>query len=426
MDSVLISTPVHWMEEDWSVSSASVTVKGETFQLKFKASDGPLAKGSEPFLAAALLPVMKIGQPLHISGTVSPKLLAATHTIQDIYRKWFPEFRKISIQADSGLSDEANLAGDVGTFFSGGVDSFYTLLKHQGEITKLILIHGFDMRLENTPLRTRVSKELRQVAEAFGKDLVEVETNLTGFSNQYTSFPDHYAGSALATVGLMLSPQFKKIYIPATYSYEHLFPESTHPLLDPLWSMESLIYEHDGCEAGRVEKIARIAESDIALRSLRVCFDDSYNCGTCAKCLYTMVSLQAVGALERCSCFHHKLDVDAVSRMKIWPDRILPFAEESLSALEQNGNNTELAESLRSCIRNHKYRQLSNHLNENLREFLDSTRGATFMSGKRNMMFKSLWLNEKEWLFREVMKEKLKGLDQKFLFGLARRLYNIS
>jgi hypothetical protein len=280
------------------------------------------------------------------------------------------------------------------------------------------------MRLENTSLRTRVSKELRQVAEELGKVLVEVETNLVRFSNQYTNFPDHYAGSALASIGLILSPQFRKIYIPATYSYEHLFPESTHPLLDPLWSTESLIFEHDGCEANRVEKIARIAQSDIALRSLRVCFDDSYNCGRCEKCLYTMVSLQAVGALERCSSFNQKLDIEAVSRMEIWPDRILPFAEENLRALEYSGNNSDLTEALRSCINNYKYSQLSIHLNENLREFLASTQGAKSVSGKKNTIFKSLWQNEKEWLLREAFKEKLKELDQKFFSGMLRRLYD--
>ena len=45
------------------------------------------------------------------------------------------------------------------------------------------------------------------------------------------------------------------------------------------------------------------------------------------------------------------------------------------------------------------------------------------MSGKKNMLFKSLWQNGKDWMVREVMKENFKELDKKYLFGMMRRLY---
>jgi hypothetical protein len=422
---VVVSKPEYSREDRWHVMSASVTIDSKTFQLKFRASQGPLAEGSEPFLAATMLPAMKVAEPLKVPGPISPKLLAATQTLQEMFLKWFQGFQKIAIQANPGASYGENRATDVGAFFSGGVDSFYTFLKHEDEITKIILIHGFDMRLERTSLRAKVSREIRKIARELGKPLIEVETNIRHFSDQYTVIGEHYGGSLLASIGLLLSPQFRKIYIPSTDPYDHLFLENTHPLLDPLWSTESLTFEHDGCEAGRIEKVARIIQSDVAMRSLRVCFwnhDDSYNCCRCEKCLRTMVSLQALGALEHCTTFNQKLDIDAVSRMEIRRE-ILYLVEENLRALENSGDNTELTEALRSCIRNFEYRELSNHLNENLPEFLASTRGAQFVSGKKNMIFKSLWRDEKEWFFREVVKEKLKELDQKFLFGMMQRVY---
>jgi hypothetical protein len=427
MDAVSISKPEHSIEDGWHIASASVTIDGKTYQLKYKVSEGPIATGSEPFLAAALLLAMRAGQPLQIPCTVSPKLLTATKTIQDIFNKWFPEFLKIPLLAEPGLSDEEDWTAGVGAFFSGGVDSFYTLLKHQYEITKIILVHGFDMKLEKTSLRSKVSKKIRQIAQELGKPLIEVETNVRQLSDQYTVFQNHYAGSMLASVGLLLSPQFRKIYIPATYSYEHLFPECTHPLLDPLWSTESLTFEHNGCEANRIEKIARISQSDIAMKSLRVCFnnrDNSYNCGRCEKCLSTMVALQAVGALERCITFNQKLDIEAVSHMEISNYRLLLFVEENLKAIENNGTDPELAEALHHCINNYKYDQLSTQLNENLNEFLTSNQGPKFVSVKKNTILKSLWQVDSGWLLREVFKEKLKELDQKLLFGMLRRLHN--
>jgi hypothetical protein len=61
--------------------------------------------GADPFLAALLVPALVAGEPLVLERPVSPRLLRRTATVQDI------------------------LSGGVGTFFSGGVDSCYTLVK---------------------------------------------------------------------------------------------------------------------------------------------------------------------------------------------------------------------------------------------------------------------------------------------------------
>jgi hypothetical protein len=421
INSILISKPEYSIEDGWHVASAAISVNEKSHQLKFRVSEGPIAKGSEPFLAAALFPAMKIGQPLQVSGTISPKLLTATQTIQEIWHRWFPEYRKIPVQAETGLSDEERQSAEVGAFFSGGVDSFYTLLKHKDEITKIILMHGFDIVLDKTPLRARISKEIYRLARELKKPLIEVETNIFEFANQYD-----YHRNLLPSIGLLLAPQFRKIYIASNVPYNHTFPDSVHPLLDPLWSTEILTFVHDGCEADRIEKIAHISQFDIAIESLRVCFenrDDSYNCGKCEKCLRTMLALRALGIMDRCKTFDQKLDAEAVSHMKI-REQLLPFAEENLRALESSGNNPELAEALRSCIKNYKYRELSRLINGNFGEFLASPQGATLVNGKRNTIFKALWQVERQWLLREIFKEKLKELDRKLLFGMFRRLYN--
>jgi hypothetical protein len=420
---VSISQPEYSIEDGWHVASASISVCDKTHQLKYKVSEGPLAKGSEPFLAAALFPVMKIGRPLRVSGMVSPKLLAATQTIQDMFHNWFPEFQKIPLQAEPGLSDELRATAEVGLFFSGGVDSFYTLLKHQDEITKIIFVHGFDIMLEKTSLRSKVTKEIRRISRELGKPVIEVETNVLEFTDHYG-----YYGTVLPSIGLMLSPQFRKIYIASNVSYDDLLPDSTHPLLEQRWSTEVLTFEQDGCEANRIEKIAYIAQSDVALRSLRVCLqnpDDFYNCGQCEKCLRTKIALQAVGALERCTTLDHRLDVEAVSRMTFRPN-LLPFAEENLRALENSGRDTDLVEALRLCIDNHKNKRMARQLNQNLMKFLASDHGVQFVTGKKNTLFKSLWKIDSKWLLREVLKEKLKELDQKFLFGIMRRMYGMA
>jgi hypothetical protein len=421
MGQISISQPEYSMENGWHIACASITVNNRMHQLKFKASEGPISKGAESFLAAALFPAMKTGQPLHISGAISPKLLAETQTIQEIFHRWFPEYRKVSIQAEPGFADKVNRTEDVGAFFSGGVDSFYTLLKHQDEITKIIFVHGLDIKLRNVSLRSKVSREIRKIAEELGKQLIEVETNVHEFADQY-----NYNGSLLPSIGLILAAQFKRIYIPSNLSYDYVFPDSSHPLLDPLWSTEYLTFIHDGCEANRNEKLGRISQSDIALGSLRVCLqnpEDSFNCCQCEKCLRTMIGLQAIGVLDRYTTFNQKLDIEAVSRMNL-RDQLLPFAEENLKALETKSRNTDLAEALRFCINNFKYKKMANLLHSNFGEFLDSEEGSKFLEGKRNKVFRALWQNESEWMSKEAFKEIIKKLDQKFLFGMFRRLYD--
>jgi hypothetical protein len=424
MTPVSIGNPAYSVENGWHVASASISVHEKTFELKYKVSEGSLAKSSDAFLAAALFPAMKTGQPLHISGTVSPKLLAATQRMQDTYHKWFPEFQKIPVQAKPRFSDNVHPSAEVGLFFSGGVDSFYTLLKHKDEITKLILINGF--MYENASERPKVTNEIRRVADELGKSLIVVEVNIREFSDQYTYWEDQYAGVAMASVGLLLSPQFRKLYFASSFSYEHWKPTAIHPLLEPFFSTETLTFEIDGSEADRPEKITRIAESDLALNSLRTCSKKySYNCGRCEKCLRTMIALQAVGALERCPTFNQQLELNAVSGIKLDELRDI-YEKENLQLLENSGRNPELAGALRFSIKTYENKKTAALLNEDFSGFLASDYGIKFLKGKKNMLFQSLLRENPRWLLWEVLKEKLKELDQKFLFGMLRRMYGMT
>jgi hypothetical protein len=246
----------------------------------------------------------------------------------------------------------------VACFFSGGVDSFYTFLKAHDEITALIFVHGFDIRLDRVALRDRVAGAVRDLAARLERPLIEVETNLRDFSNRYARWAPEYFGSALASVGLLLSPQFRKIYIPGSVTYAELLPWGSHPMVDTLWRTEETELVHDGCEATRVEKVGFIASHEVALGSLRVCWenrDGAYNCGRCEKCLRTMISLRAVGALDRCATFPRRLSLPAVATIAI-PNAILrSFYEQNLDVVLRAGRDPALAWALRICL--NRYRQ---------------------------------------------------------------------
>lgn len=430
---VLVSEPTYSVENFCPVASVSVTANGKSWELKYKVSEGPIAHGSEAFLAAALFPAMKVGQPLRIAGGISPRLLNATGTIQDIFHKWRPQCQKVAVEAKPKIPEEVGHQKDVGVFFSGGVDSFYTLLKHQEEITKIIFVHGFDIWLDDYAFRDRVAKELREVARELQKPMIEVETNLREISDRYVDWVDYF-GCGFASIALLLSPQFKKIYIASSESYAHLDPCGSHPLLDPLWSTEYLEIVHDGCEANRNEKVARIAQNDIVLKSLRVCYENlhvrghyedrenTYNCGCCEKCLRTMISLHAVGALEQCKTFNRKLEPEAVSHVEIEHDLVLYHIEKNLQAIERLGNDPALAQALRNCIANYKQKTLENEINRDQDSFENSTWWGNLVSKRKNSSFKAIWEKERGWLAREVIKESIKVCDDKLFKG---KLYSL-
>ena len=66
----------------------------------------------------------------------------------------------------------------VATFFTGGVDSFYTLFKNKSEITDVIFVYGLDIKLEDKVVRKEISLRLKKICAELKLNLIELETNL--------------------------------------------------------------------------------------------------------------------------------------------------------------------------------------------------------------------------------------------------------
>lgn len=311
-------------------------VYGST-KLYFHASDPVLEASTSAFLAAALLPCMELGMDCTIESVVSARLLQSLEKIQEIFCAWEPRFHRIRVNSTGGTTSAAPLADadqrGTASFFSGGIDSLYTLSEHRSEIDSLILIHGFDVDLEDHALRKQVSDRLREFANKTDKALVEVETNVGVFLRKYVGWSFGH-GPALATIGHLLAPGFRRIYIPATHTQADDVAWGSHPLVDPLWSSETLEFVHDGSDVTRVQKTETVTNWPTAMECLRVCWKNpggAYNCGRCEKCLRTMVTLQMLGALESHPAFDQPLDLERVASLRLHDDNSRAFANEILA-----------------------------------------------------------------------------------------------
>lgn len=292
-------------------------------RLRFAVTSGKpdwLPNAGDAFLAALLMPAMALREDLVVRAPVSRRLMRSALTVMDIYAAWWPELQPVRIDAVHSPTPLRQMGTQVGLFFTCGVDCFYTLLKDVGqdevpghEPIAYLVFANFEQQSgpEYEHLRTRIGR----VASATGRRTLTVDTNLRELFDPIVSWSS-YHGAALASVALALQGLLGRCLIAASDHYCHLPPLGSHPILDHLWSTESLEIVHDGAEATRTDKIERqLASSRLAMENLSVCWvsKPAHNCGVCEKCLRTMVALELAGALGRCNTLPATLNLEMLS-----------------------------------------------------------------------------------------------------------------
>jgi hypothetical protein len=334
------------------------------YHIYYSTKNTELTESVETSIAATILPLMMSGGGrCEIRGSVSERFLTSIEQIQDIYYSWEPNSQRVAFTGDLSIVKKQPGKTRTGAFFSAGVDSFYTLLQRKDEITDLIFVHGFDISIDQQSLYKKTSNAITHIAEQLGKNVIEIETNVRSLLDPYNSWEMSH-GAAIASVGHLLSSHLRKIYIASTSTYANLHPLGSHPFLDPLWSTESLEFIHDSCKVNRTEKTAFLAQHDIALRTLRVCWQnphETYNCGKCRKCLITMIDLYAAGKLEQCTTFDTPLDIRNVYKINIEGHVAFSYLRDNLLALEKRDLNPELRKALLYVLLKQRYfRELLN------------------------------------------------------------------
>lgn len=159
----------------------------------------------------------------------------------------------------------------------------------------------------------------------------------------------YYHGAGLAAIGLSLAAAFRRILIPSTHTFRHLFAWGSHSLLDPLWSTERTEIVHDGCEVTRVDKTALVASDPFAPSHLRVCIRNHGglgNCGHCKKCIRTMITLDALGVLPLATTFPARLPPHFDRLIPLAADNDRAFVEEIVAYLHEHGAGSALERTL--------------------------------------------------------------------------------
>lgn len=226
---------------------------------------------------------MMIGEDLTIDLPVSKELLNNVKVIQDIFLNWYqPNLKRIELNVKFQVIRDAKLLIDpvlrTACFFSGGIDSWHTLLINRSALEAAIIIKGFDVLIGEVEAWNIAEMHFKEVCSILKIEGIKVETNIRNIIDpKFSNLTSDYLGDAwgellhggcLAAIGLLTSDRFSEILIASSYSYKQLHPWGSHPLIDENWSNQLIRFKHDSCGWNRMDKIKYISKNVDALTHL--------------------------------------------------------------------------------------------------------------------------------------------------------------
>ena len=326
---------------------------------------GDLSVSGNPWLACLLPLAVVRRESLRLCRPCDPVLVANASRLMEIWCRWDRNRRPIAIDVPPAPTEPGSGAREAGAFFSGGIDSFFMALRNaedhaSGGVPKfdrLIAVWGFDIPIHAAAEFSRLKLSLREAADRLGFRLLDVATNLRALRFQEVDWGRLAHGGALASVGLALERRFHSLCVAATHDDGPQYPWGSHPTTDPLFSTAITRVINAGAGIARLEKTRRVARSEDALRALHVCYKTSSadNCCNCRKCLLAMVTLEVLGALDRCPPLgRRRLDLARVRKLYLRSPSYRRMYR-NVAKLARAAGRTELAAAISAAIRRSRF-----------------------------------------------------------------------
>jgi len=324
----------------------------------------------DAFVVALLFLAMRLHEDIRIDAPVSARLAQGLKEHQRVFTTWFPELRVATLR-HNGYAPEVQTATGTGSFFSGGIDSFFTLQSHLDEqepnpdyrITHSLYLDGFDTHELRTDAYDESLEAFKSLLAGLGVDLIPIRTNLKEFINEDTTGFIRSYGSILLSNALLMQGLLRRCYVPSglTYGEEVYDYEGSHPLTDHLFSTETLEVIHDGAWATRVEKTLALASWPATYDHLYVCFGRGKgsgleNCSRCEKCIRTMIALKLAGTLDQYTTFPEPLERRHIRGWHMPYFKVTECFARELYNLAKRQGDIEVAHDLRLMLLNHQVR----------------------------------------------------------------------
>jgi len=319
------------------VYTVSALVDGEP--IWFQSADHTLRMAPEAIAGALLVPAVHLGRNLVFADPLCPVWLDHARQLMDFYHQWWdwPPVEISSSTKDTPVKYEGD---KTGLCFSGGVDSFYSIITYPEPIDMIITVHGYDIALDDEAGAAHAITNTHKVANEYGIKALSIKTNLRQHHIAGKRFRNSHEG-ALAAIGYLVEGMGTLI-ISSDYSREalHTIKHGLHWKTTPLRSSKDIRIRHYGEQYSRAQKIDKIAGNPVLCKHLRVCqqnlkpgFDLSgqfLNCGTCAKCVLTLIVLQHSTELDTFECFAN------TKHLAHYLDQVVTIDEHTCSSYEKH------------------------------------------------------------------------------------------
>lgn len=317
-----------------------IRIDDKNYEVKLSANRRVLIENMETALALALPAAMRLNFPVHVEGTISRQYLKNMTALMAYYAEHFKDFHTVPISSSAVIDYEVSPKNNAGSFFSGGVDSFYTLFKHLNEIDSLIVLYGFDIKLKDAVKIEKTKQATRSLAQVLDKELIEITGNFTHIITDYCHWVSEGHGFALAAAARALAGSLDKVYISSTFPASNQIPWGSSIMTDQLHADAAISIIHDADENDRIDKLIFIADYPIALKNLRVCgdipYDGNYNCSQCEKCVRTMLQLWSINKLEQATSFHLPLTPKIVRNTLLNRENLRAYYRQALLVAQKN------------------------------------------------------------------------------------------
>jgi len=342
--------------------------------------------------AIVMLPLAAyFNEPIFIDDEVDRQLSDNLLGVMQIWSSWYDDFNVVEILPSKlsrvdKLKMEPQLDKRTLSCFSGGIDSLFTLTRHNKQvlgdgnstIDELLAIAGFNTHFADAE---NMIEHLAPFSSRFGKKLVPIITNMRYGSHPIeTPYSDkhwmvHVAhGGMLALMAHLFPGRYRSLLIPATHSYDHLMPFGSHPLTDELFSSSMLQVRQDGAPFSRIERTRFLATSDLALETMHVCWKEYAvgNCSQCEKCVRTMLTLDLLGVKDRATAFEWSTYSDELIENTWLTDRNSETYYREIWSEAVAVNRFDLAAAVEACIKKSSRRRARFHFKKIIRDGMRS------------------------------------------------------
>lgn len=269
---------------------------------------GDISIDRSDFAIWLFLPVaMRLGVDIYIDGIGSRTTINNARKLSEIWEQWLPShFSAVSCEFTEIIEDEdasLDVADKCLHFYSGGVDSAYSLLErfNLGLTQSLITVHGMDYKSHNDEKFEKLVQKTKAFSNMVGGERYLVKTNAAEVYGKHKVNAKGHVGVTfiLGGVGSLYGNRYSTHVLAADFRIDQQFlahPYGSNFVTNDLFNDGRSRLITSSQNIIRSEKLPLLLSSEIALNSLTFCTDKKNrpeNCGVCQKCIRTKIMFLA-------------------------------------------------------------------------------------------------------------------------------------